>query len=337
MKRLLAILLALIFCSSAAARDDAEELVIVFHPVAECAGKPIVDTTVEAVAASVEPFRGKCVRVRGVWGGMRLYGSLHDYWRTPKMLGSEDDDSPTRAHRLGVYGQQIRWRLPTGMSETEMVGVVGTCEDLAKGAVMVMGYCHYEHGAWIAPVRARSRPLRPVRLTSEADRLALGGLAVAPADMAERPAVVALTRRWLAAVRAGDRKALNALYGQDEPPDPEWDDVAPLFKGSPLLYRDRRLFRPNAQIEIFAGKAPGAAGPDRSKEGWQWGLVSCVCKTADCTGRWPIFGEDAANRIDRPYVCLSVSQMNGPKEPLAYTVDTYTEERGLREPLPPRR
>ena len=37
-------------------------------------------------------------------------------------------------------------------------------------------------------------------------------------------------------------------------------------------------------------------------------VIVCWCKSADCTGKWPVFSADADALPDRPYLCVMLEQ-----------------------------
>lgn len=102
------------------------------------------------LAADPARYAGKCVSVRGYWIGRQLYA------RTDAIPGRDwvDGHDP---QRIGLYlSASDDHRAPDEYPERSVVvGTAGSCESLGAGAAMVMGYCHYYEGAYVAAAKVR--------------------------------------------------------------------------------------------------------------------------------------------------------------------------------------
>lgn len=103
---------------------------------------------VELSDLASEPRRllGRCVQVRGFLHGRALFLSKADArLRYSQSTGRLDGS------RVGLYG--LERASPAGPPSTgyyRIVGMAGDCERLARGSLMVMGYCHNTGGPYIA-------------------------------------------------------------------------------------------------------------------------------------------------------------------------------------------
>ena len=103
-----------------------------------------VDT--REIARSPDAWTGKCVRVRGWWKAGTIFSDRRSAGR------ERADNSPSSYRdRIGVYGRdEVMNQSPDHPVFTTAIGIVGTCEQLGDGTLMVMGYCHYRGGPYIA-------------------------------------------------------------------------------------------------------------------------------------------------------------------------------------------
>ena len=99
-----------------------------------------------ALTAGPSALLGRCVVVNGYLSGRALFLSKADsrtrYAQSTDVL---------KLRRLGLYGlEKASPAMPTKPGPHEIVGTVGDCERLGDGAIMVMGYCHYTSGLYVA-------------------------------------------------------------------------------------------------------------------------------------------------------------------------------------------
>ena len=335
----LLVVLAGAIASAAAAQSRDDDYVLVFRPDSpNCPRGQRPRVTVTRLAADPKPYLGRCVRVSGVWSGRELYADLDAYHRRGGRHTIYDDITRPRTFQVGVYAPDDLIKLKGGSYDTptaaDMIARVGDCEDLWKGALFVAGYCHSDFGAYLAVEDADLAPLRLARLVSDKDRFQVGDLAVAPKDWAHRGAQEKLIRDWMRAFAAREEKALIELYGLSGPQLDQarkWSDTPGVSPPAPA-YADFQTYRPGRQVEVFLEKPHDASGPDSSREGWDWDSIGCVCREADCTGRWPIGRMDARNNPMRPYVCLEFSRVGPDNEPPRWQLRAHLDERRMIEP-----
>lgn len=112
-------------------------------------------TKVELRAFVSEPQRwtGKCVAVDGYWQHNALFAARRD---ARKRYAQSNKALSTR--RVGIYGtERLLSSAPRTAHLHTAVGFAGQCETLGEGAIMVMGYCHYTSGPYIAVAEMRRR------------------------------------------------------------------------------------------------------------------------------------------------------------------------------------
>lgn len=105
------------------------------------------------LTSRAEDWSGKCVALDGYWQSRAFFARRQDarkqYSQVSKAL---------RHRRVGIYGTDELLtsapRVPVGYT---VVGVVGQCDELWAEALMVMGYCHYTSGPYIAVAEMRRR------------------------------------------------------------------------------------------------------------------------------------------------------------------------------------
>jgi hypothetical protein len=128
----------------------AEELEIVLNVTANtsnCNLQSASRVKLESLTRGGEKWIGRCVKVDGVWAGRALFLNAGDLSRA-RYPQSDEKLGP---RRVGLYlPDELRERAPVHGRSATAVGVVGDCETLSRGALMVMGYCHYTDGPYIA-------------------------------------------------------------------------------------------------------------------------------------------------------------------------------------------
>ena len=100
-----------------------------------------------------EGWAGKCVAVDGYWQSRALFAVRADarkrYAQSKKAV---------RNRRVGIYGTDaLLTSAPDAPLPYTAVGVAGQCDALRAKAEIVMGYCHYTSGAYIAVSEMRRR------------------------------------------------------------------------------------------------------------------------------------------------------------------------------------
>jgi hypothetical protein len=174
---------------------------------------------------------------------------------------------------------------------------------------MPIGFCHYRYGLVLQPARFRpGAPADFVRQMGEAARERFGDLQTESEVGPAPPEVRALADRFLAALALQDEQALDRFVELSDESRPHLN---------PRMRRARRAFlfgegpatlallrrNPDAvQRAFFRARLPRATYATSAYRGWH----ACYCRTADCTGRWPISEIDAAVHESRPYLCIGL-------------------------------
>ncbi|HEX8223251.1 MAG TPA: hypothetical protein VF605_05495 [Allosphingosinicella sp.] len=106
------------------------------------------------LASGSGDLSGRCVRVSGYLYRRALFAANAD-----TQLRYAESTAKLEGRRVGLYG--LSRASPSGQPVPgfyRVVGRVGNCENLAAGSLMVMGYCHYTSGPYLA-----LSEVRPVR------------------------------------------------------------------------------------------------------------------------------------------------------------------------------
>ena len=110
-------------------------------------------TSLEALVTEPQRWEGKCVAVDGFWQESALFAVARDARRRY----AQSNDS-LRGRRVGIYGtEELLASAPRTPVAYTAVGIAGQCDALAEGAIMVMGYCHYTGGPYIAVAEMHRR------------------------------------------------------------------------------------------------------------------------------------------------------------------------------------
>lgn len=261
--------------------------------------KPCLPASVEEIAAAPGRFLGRCVVVSGVAGRALLFDDIEGYYRFGR-IGQESQ----RSH-VGLAGIDG----PGGRPHDDpvflrVVGRVASCQEIrdvlneAGRRDLLPPYCQFGLSPLILVDRHEADPERRYeRLVGEANRRLHGTLDHAPADWELLPRLREAAETFRRAIAAGDMAALIAMHGLEEASDPELLDYLLKRPDSPFAeLRDGTV----RQIAILLRTDPALEAQARRD-----GLAFlCFCRTADCTGLWPISFYDAyQGRADRPYAC----------------------------------
>lgn len=319
--------------ASEAPKSDVDEAVILntWSDEARCARGMATAVTFADIAARSGALIGKCVALSGLWGGRVLYNGMEGYYLAGPRLGSPAL-TPDRA--IGVYARESLMAAlgHEGPRYATIVGILGTCAALSDGAIMVMGYCHYAWGPYIAASATELAPGRVTRQVSETARTRWGDLQVLPDSDPERAELESVAMHWLRALRSADVEDFARL--QDIPmSEVDMSDENGVFYAafvaSDSSFAALRARKTTPPIILFRQKREQAADDDDASTA-ESHFVACVCAAKDCTGRWPIAGFDAANAPERPYVCTVVTHAPGDAQPWA--VETSVDWSRMPEP-----
>lgn len=261
--------------------------------------RPATAATITFAAAMTHA----CVNVEGLWMHNVLYSGVEGYYRVHRADGDVFHD------RIGVYGWLDRIEPPDRPTPARLTGRPGACEDFSgPDVVMVMGYCHYTGGPYVALGEATILGEPPVRLVGETTRRRLGLLGEPAPDWPHRSYVEARARRWLALVQAGDPATYAAaleLEGRDaDPEDPESVTHA-VFRTSGSVFE--RLRAERAPVMRVWTLAPPTPEPDEPPpDPADVDALVCFRLGEWRDDRWPVASIDGDNSAIRPYACLFV-------------------------------
>lgn len=114
-----------------------------------------IATSVELKDLVAKPsiWEGKCVAIDGYWAHRTLFATRRDADKDPARSGGA-----RRQRRVGIYAADtVLTAAPKRPQAFTIVGIAGRCETLGDGAIMVMGYCHYSGGPYIAVAETHRR------------------------------------------------------------------------------------------------------------------------------------------------------------------------------------
>ncbi|HEY0011654.1 MAG TPA: hypothetical protein VGB79_02235 [Allosphingosinicella sp.] len=316
-----------------------------FLPAAAPAGQPEACAARRAVPATVEQimsdgaWKGRCVSVTAMADGYRLYSGVEGFYRSARADGADPAQDPDARGRLGLDNGDLMRRIPRGrFSEATVVGRVQDCEEMRATVNAslgpdeigwVSGYCHTETGPVLRLAEVgRVSPMAPLRRMGEAARSDYGNLVFAPGSWTQRAEAAAQADAYLAALRRGDRAAFVALH-DDEGGSASSSAAAALAFAPDSPFAEIRRSARVPQIAIFLHRhdieALGEAGASAPS------ATVCFCRSADCTGKWPISEHDADNAPERPYVCTGVQPLQS-ADGMRWIFRTHAEPPGLTEP-----
>lgn len=284
-------------------------------PTRPCTARAADPATVVEITSRPDRYFGRCVTVTGAYAGITMFNDREGIYRAHRFASDGNISAADRGHQLGIDRQQLRDLGLRHPLRTTVTGRVDICERrharLEQQArdrgelplIMLAGYCHYYGGPTIVVDAFQITEGSYERLTGEAARRDYGNLVPMPSDWPQRAAVEALTADFLAALRAGDRATLAALHDTRPDTSNEHDRS--------LLYW--LLEMPQSPFAFLRRAAPsqtvfllnGSGGTPLPHAGYIAARV-CFCRTADCTGRWPIAINDADADPQRPYVCTAI-------------------------------
>jgi hypothetical protein len=286
------------------------------------------DTAATVTFADWSATTGACVTVEGLWVRNALYSGVEGYYRVHR------SDGDILRDRIGVYGWLDRIEPPVRPTPARLTGRPGVCEDLyGADVVMVMGYCHYTGGPYVALGEATILGDPPERLVGEATRRRLGLLVEPAPDWPHRSYVEARARRWLTLVQAGDpaayAAALDLERGDVDPEDPDSETHAVFRTNGSVFERLRAEQTPAMRVWTLAPptREPDEPEPDPAD------VDALVCfKLGDWRDdRWPVASIDGDNSAIRPYACLFVVRWTSGGETTEFNSFRFGAE-GLAEP-----
>lgn len=307
MKRLLALLA--LFLSTAGEAPKSPEI---------CAAQQ-TEVTPEQIAADPDAWMGHCVSMVGIEWGVKLL-SNREAMLDPGSLWGNDAQ-----HSIVLY--PVRANRPKNPQWIRVTGRIGSCaaaQDVIRAyqadhpdqIVMVSGYCHVSLENYISRDRIEvlDRPT-PIRLTEADVRAEERRLVAVPGDLPGLADHAAAAEALLRALQRGDRERFRLLSDPELRVDKSSDERREDW------YRQHQ-----ADADVTYSKARATFPFKGSKPGRPLALIAaesltdltasgnrptsykfCWCRTADCSGKWPVLPDDADNLPSRPYYCIATS------------------------------
>jgi hypothetical protein len=289
------------------------------------------------IAAAGELFDGVCVRMSGIGSDRTLFDSREGVYRGIQAGGWFADP-----HRLDFHHPDVeaattqtgaRRLVVTGRLWTCMVRVGPNSWNRVDGVRHCSGRPHILLADRIEWTWDRSRPLE--RLVGEEMRARFGNLVEATEAWPRLPAARAAAAEFLDALRSADRARMARLHGGEVG---DGSAYIPLL----LNYLFDNYYGPFQQLHQRREVQTAIFVPRRRP--WQPAIVDhpratiCYCRTADCTGLWPISSGDETGS-DRPYACtaweapIRIPFSNAvPPPETAGVINTYASAGWLAEP-----
>ncbi len=287
-------------------------------------------TTVAEIGENYDRYKGKCVQAGGLFASVAMYGSVEDLYLGGRFaLDGNRDPAVLRRGRIGLYSADGKLRglrlIGEGIPHVEIIGIVDSCAGLYDQAIaaakaegdrdpiiMMGGYCHYYGGAVVRnAIYSFNPPRRYERLLGDANRRKFGDFVPMPSDWRDRAALEQAMTEWRAMIERRDRDALRNAHHVGDTGSATSEHLELALER--LL--DRSVVATNGerarQSAIFVEKLDVdrlAAGRTLSAHPY---ATLCLCRTADCTGKWPIADRDADNHVSRPYVCTRANWRYG--------------------------
>lgn len=244
----------------------------------------------EELARTPDTFINRCVVVEGMGVRSRLYTDREGIYsddRVPGPVpyvglvdparGELEDPAFVRVVGRATTCREVRW---AQYERPDSGTVPPMCSDFSGTNAIIM-----------VSERRVDRRRRYERLVGEEHRARHGSLIFPPADWDSLAHVLRMAEAFRRAIANRDAAGLARLH----PLDPAitqhlLDDPASPFAD----LRDGRPRQTAVLLHSYWRRTEQAQGRR---------AFVCFCRTADCTGIWPIAFNDAVNRADRPFAC----------------------------------
>lgn len=327
MIRVIVLAVSLLLAGQAFAQEDKAYVVFDAWATEDCTSETAIEFSFAQAVSVSNDGDIPCAAIEGLWVWNTLVASVDAYYRSNSFPAFRVRDD----EKMGVYGTRDRVELPDRVIPARLTGRVSRCERLqGPDVMMVLGYCHYISGPFVALGDVEIRGETPPRLTGSEHRDRLGLLL--PLDDGERDFVDSAVAKWLAIFLQNDPELYASVYevGEHDQMDEPGTQFSILFHSTTSVFH--RLRRSDATgFRAWKIKPDREGDEDLAVE--QSALMVLVCfPLGDWSDdRWPVAVVDADNDNARPYACIIVGRGNWNSD-VEEWVALPAQAQGLAEP-----
>jgi hypothetical protein len=283
-------------------------------PREDCAAEESVSVDIDRFRANPSRYAHRCVRVRGLiaWRGLvRDPGELYDRSNGTAVLRGRDPMIALYGAEHDATGKLELWGART---YADIIAYAYSCDEftsyvMARGGFMVSGLCHYRSGPVLWVSRWTAIPEVAPRLSGWRAARRHGNLLEVNERWRHFVEANSAVAAWFELVRTRDIAGLAGALSFLRPASAELSEM------------DRkwalRLMQPESPIAFLIGRVSPPrltillARPRGDEERDAYQAYGCVCRTDDCSGRWPFHSLDTEPALDHPYVCVEVTGESG--------------------------
>lgn len=134
-------------------RGDDFQIILNFAPAAGwCAPEATMDIELDVLLPDFDDHVGKCVSTEGYLKSRALFFRKSDLRRR-----HPSSNRASASRRIGLYGGNdlLRTAAELDAKRVRVTGIVFSCADLGEPGDLVLGYCHYSGGPFIALTAVR--------------------------------------------------------------------------------------------------------------------------------------------------------------------------------------
>lgn len=312
-------------------------------PAKQCSAATAKLATIEAIQTDYPSWAGLCVKIRGIQWGTELLSS-----RT-SLLEESDWWSDERKGSIILLskGRLLPMSKPRWV---ELVGTVSSCkeshafaqamQEKNPGSIyMTTGFCHMSSANFIGYIKTRRiEGEKLIRLTEADVAPERRPLVRAPDQFPELASHQVAARDLVLAIATGNESEFVRLSDVNiDHAKPDKGDKDRLKKLRKLFAQDRKIFPlagialADRQMRTFISRSDAEAADPDDLSGR---TVSCWCKEAECSGKWPVTWADVDYSPKRPYYCIFTEAYgNWPTSGWIIQANTIFSENGLGEPV----